>query len=425
MAHRRSHRKSRHGCAECKRRRVKCDESRPSCSHCAKRHSECEYGSSTSLLWTNEESPTSRPPLSSGQPGDPVSGFAHSASTSIPTTEARTPTTEAADSLRILSQLGSENAASSAASTLNLHDLELMMQWCTVTFHTLSRSEHTDPIWRDLVPKEALSHSFLMHGILALSALHLARTGPEPSQHASYLNRAVAHQNQALALFREMLGDVKESNAKAMFAFAGIVVIYTFAFPQTPETPDPWSCIDDMYQVLVLARGVQQVIRAPRDFGDYLRESSFGPILQVEEERRPLPEDVSDVLRRLRDANDVCKMNSADHELEVYENAIANLEEMFSWCHSGMRANTIAGRWAIRLPVRYMELLRARDPPAVAMLAYYAVLLQYLEHRWCFEELCVRVSKAVWAILDERWRSLVEWAMKEILGDNFLGQVGN
>ncbi|KAJ5121098.1 uncharacterized protein N7515_009059 [Penicillium bovifimosum] len=419
MALRRPHRKSRHGCAECKRRRVKCDEGRPSCSNCAKRHSECEYGSSTSLLWANEESPATRSSLGSdsGQPGDPASGLAHSASTS-------TPRTEAADSFKILSQLGSENAETSTASTLNLHDLELIMQWCTTTFHTLSRSERTDPIWRDLVPKEALSHPFLMHGILALSALHLARTGPELSQRPSYLNRAVAHQNQALALFRGMLGDVKESNAKAMFAFAGIVVIYTFAFPHTPDTQDPWSCIDDLYQVLVLTRGVQQVIRAPRDFRDFLWLSSFGPVLQVLEVRGTMPEDASVMLRRLHEANEVCKTRNVDHELEVYGDAIANLEEMLSWCYGGMRANTIAGRWAIRLPARFMELLRERDPLALVMLAHYGVLLQYLEHRWCFDELCVRVSKAVWAILDEQWRPLVEWAMKEILGDNFLEQVG-
>jgi hypothetical protein len=300
-----------------------------------------------------------------------------------------------------------------------------MMQWCNTTFHTLSRSERTDPIWRNFVPEEALSHPFLMHGILALSALHLARTGPDPSRRASYLNRAVAHQNQALALFREMLGDVKESNAKAMFAFAGIVVIYTFAFPHTPDAQDPWSCVDDLYQVLVLTRGVQQVIHAPRDFGDFLRDSSFGPILQVEEERGPMPEDACVMLRRLHQANEACKTRDADHELEVYEDAIANLEEMLSWCYSGMRANTIAGRWAIRLPARFMELLRERDPLALVMLAHYGVLLQYLEHRWCFDELCVRVSKAVWAILDDQWRPLVEWAMKEILGDNFLERVGN
>lgn len=352
----------------------------------------------------------------SGQPGDPVSGLGHPTSSSVPRTEA-------ADSLGILSQLGSENAATAAGPALNLHDLELMIQWCNTTFKTLSRSEQTDPIWRNYVPEEALSHPFLMHGILAVSALHLARTGPDPSRRGSYLNRAVAHQNQALALFRDLLGDVNDSNAKAMFAFAGIVVIYSFAFPHTPGVQDPVSCVEDLLQVLVLARGVQQVIYAPRDFRDFLGASSFAPILQVEEIRGPIPEDASVQLRRLHEANDACAARDADHEQEVYERAIVNLEEMLSWCYSGMRANTIAGRWAIRLAPRFMVLLREQEPLALIMLAHYGVLLRYLQHRWCFDEWSVRASKVVWAILDDQWRPLVEWAMKEILGANYLEQV--
>lgn len=387
---------------------MKCDESRPSCANCAHRHSECEYGSSSSLPWPNDGS-------DSGQTGEPVSGLR---SPSSPTTGAAT-----AESLGILTKLGSENATTSAGSALNFNDLELMIQWCTTTFQTLSRNERTDPIWRNIVPEEALSHPFLMHGILALSSLHLARTGPEPSRRGSYLNRAVAHQNQALALFREMLGDVNESNAKAMFAFAGIVVIYTFAFPHTPGAQDPWDCIDDLYQVLVLTRGIQQVIHAPRDFTSFLLDSAFGPILQVEQTQGPMPEDTIAMLKQLREANEVCGTRDPNHELQVYEASIANLEEMLSWCYSGMRANTIAGRWAIRLDPRFMELLRERDPLALVMLAQYGVLLQYLKHRWCFDEWCVRVSKAVWAILDDEWRPLTQWAMKEILGVNFLEQV--
>ncbi|KAJ5427658.1 hypothetical protein N7491_008100 [Penicillium cf. griseofulvum] len=407
MALRRPHRKSRHGCVECKRRRVKCDEARPSCTNCAKRHAECEYGSSTSLLWANESD--------SGQAGDPVPALRSSLSS--------TPGRGTGDPLGILGQLGNDNSTTLVGSSLNLQDLELMIQWCNTTFHTLSRNESTDPIWRNIVPEEALSHPFLMHGILALSALHLARTGPDPTRRASYLNRAVGHQNQALALFRELLGDVNESNAKAMFAFAGIVVIYTFAFPHTPDVQDPWSCVDDLYQVLVLTRGVQQVIHAPRDFTGFLRGSSFGPILQVEEVQVPIPEHAAAMLKQLREANQVCGSRDANHELQVYEGAIANLEEMLNWCYSGIRATTIAGRWAIRLKPRFMELLRERDPLALVMLAHYGVLLHYLEHRWCFEEWCIRVSKAVWAILDDRWRPLVHWAMKEALGVNFLEQV--
>lgn len=294
------------------------------------------------------------------------------------------------------------------------------MQWCTATYRTLSRGELTDPVWKNAVPEEGLAHPFLMHGILALSALHLARTNPAASRRAAYLNRAVTHQNQALVLFRERLCDVNENNAKAMFAFSSIVVVYTFGFPHTPDVQDPWTCIDDLYQILVLTRGIQQVIRPTAEF---LCASVFAPILQVDETHAPLPADAAKAIRHLRKANDVCHTRDPAHEREVYTATINNISDMLSWVHSGTNTSVIAGRWAIKLPSRFLDLLRDREPLALVMLAYYGALLHYLKHRWCFDEWCVRIAKAVWAILDDQWRPLVHWAMREILGEGYLMQV--
>lgn len=295
------------------------------------------------------------------------------------------------------------------------------MQWCNSTFRALSRSERTDLVWRNSVPEEALSHPFLMHGLLAVSALHLARTDTDPPRRGAYLNRAVAHQNQALALFREILGDINEVNAKAMFAFASIVVVYTFGFPQTPDAQDPWTCIDDLYQVLVLTRGIQQVIRSPAEF---LSQSNFAPILQVESTAAPLPDDAGAAINQLYEANEVCGARDESYETEIYTATIDNVAEMLSWVYGGMTASVIAGRWAIRQPARFMELLHEREPMALVMLAYYGVLLQALRHRWCFGEWCVRVARAVWTILDDQWRPLVHWAMRAILGDNYIEKMG-
>ncbi|KAJ5935746.1 hypothetical protein N7466_005293 [Penicillium verhagenii] len=408
MALRRPHRKSRHGCLECKRRRVKCDEARPTCANCAKRHAECEWGSSSSLLWANEESTSTRQSLrassDSGQQTDSVLGSP----------------TAASASLGILGRLSSTASAATPVPILNLHDLELMMQWCNTTYRTLSRNETTDQIWRNSVPEEGLSHPFLMHGILALAALHLARMGPDPSRRAAHLNRAVAHQNQALALFRELLGDIQETNAKAMFAFASIVVVYTFGFPHSPDVHDHWTCIDDFHQVLVLTRGIQQVIKSPTGF---LTDSSFAPIFQVDETRAPLPDETAAVLRQLQEANEACRARDPNHEIDVYASTIESMASMLSWVYAGMTASSVAGRWAIQLPSRFLDLLREREPLALVMLVHYGVLLQYLKHRWCFDEWCVRVAKAVWAILDDQWRPLVHWAMREILGQNFLERI--
>jgi hypothetical protein len=108
------------------------------------------------------------------------------------------------------------------------------MQWCNSTYQVLTRNERTDPVWRLRVPEEALSHPFLMHGILALSAVHIARTRDD-HRRPTYLNTAVAHQNQALTSFRGLLNDINDSNTKAMFALSSVVVVYAFGFPHSPD----------------------------------------------------------------------------------------------------------------------------------------------------------------------------------------------
>ncbi|RMJ27340.1 C6 zinc finger [Aspergillus sp. HF37] len=284
MALRRPHRKSRHGCFECKKRRVKCDEARPICSNCSTRQSECEYDSPSSLLWTNEARYRQRSPR-----------------TNLDASHGAVPELRTASPITILGRL-SEDVSAASPENLNLMDLELLLQWCNSTHKTLSRNPRVDPIWRYFVTDEAVVNPFLMHGILAVSALNLARTKPDSSR-PTYIGAAVAHQNQALALFRELLGDINPSNAKAMFAFASIVVVYAFGFPHTPRPSDPGAAVDDLYQVLVLCQGVQHVIH---ESSSSLRDSSFSPLLQVDDYTPYLPEDAGSALERLREANHAC-----------------------------------------------------------------------------------------------------------------------
>jgi hypothetical protein len=238
-----------------------------------------------------------------------------------------------------------------------------------------------------------------------------------------YLNLAVSHQSQALALFCEILRDINKHNARAVFAFAEIVVVYAFGFPETPEAQDPRTYLKDLYQVFILARGIQQAICSHTDFTQFLWDCPFAPIPEMSELRGALPEDATATIRRLYEVNELCRARNQGHDLQGYSTIIGNLKEMLSWVYGGMTANTIAGRWVVRLPSRFMELLREEEPLALVTLTHYGVVFQHLKPRWCFDEWCVRVSKTAWEVLDNQWRPLVHWPMKEILGVNYLEKV--
>lgn len=372
-----------------------CDEIRPKCSNCSNRQSDCEYSSSSSLLWAND-GPSPRQSSSR-------SNFEETSTADL----------ASASPFGILGRL-SEDVAAAPSTSLNMMDLELLLQWCNSTHKSLTRGPRLDSIWRYLVTEEALSQPFLMHGLLALSALHLARTKRDNS--ATYISTAVAHQNQALALFRERLDDINPSNAKAMFAFSSIVVVYAFSSTQPSDSSDLSTSLDDLCQVLVLARGVQEVINKA---SSSLWESSFRPILRVDSYTPYLPDSARSALEQLREANRVCGTQDATHDTASYGQVIDNLSEEFSAVHGGFMSISVAGRWAIRVKPKYMESLRERRPLALVILVYYCALLHYLRQNWCLDEWGARASKAIWELLDDQWKELALWAMVEIFGQGF------
>ncbi|KAL5334850.1 hypothetical protein BJX70DRAFT_343943 [Aspergillus crustosus] len=402
MAQRRSHQKSRHGCQECKRRRVKCDESRPVCANCARRQTECEYDSSGPLRWMTDE-PSRSPRLLSDRQQEPPS-----------------------PDFSLLGQLRNNNSTSNGdvvLPPLNICDLELMLQWVNETHCVFTRSQQTEAIWRTHVPEEALSHPFLMHGILALSALHISctripRASTENGQSGKdYLQIAISHQDLALALFREQLGDINIFNGKAMFAFASITVLYAFGFPRTPE-PDS-TAIGDLVQAFVLVRGVQHVVS--RAYSIIFEDQIWAPIREVNEYDSTIPGEAQAAIDRLHKANEACtRQDPILHDSFLYQEAIDHLADLMAAVFAGL-GFAMACRWAIKLQPAFLDRLRDRRPLALVVLAHFCSLLPQFQDVWFGAEWGRRVVRDIWYTLDDQWRPLIHSCMQEVFGEQYPG----
>src|SRR2546423_3207086 len=122
------------------------------------------------------------------------------------------------------------NVETAAISPALLRDLELMHYYTAFTSLTISDMAAFKQIWQEIVPKEAQSHAFLMHGLLALGALHIGHDRPQEKD--SYTAVALRHYNVALPLFRTALKQVTEDNCNALFAFSAILIVLSLAFAQ-------------------------------------------------------------------------------------------------------------------------------------------------------------------------------------------------
>ncbi|KAL4735930.1 hypothetical protein BDV11DRAFT_208098 [Aspergillus similis] len=73
-------------------------------------------------------------------------------------------------------------------------------------------------IWREALPELAASFPFIGHGLLSVAYIHMASLSPTSSR--SLLAESAFHVNQALPQYLEIIRNINEDNAAALFGFA-------------------------------------------------------------------------------------------------------------------------------------------------------------------------------------------------------------
>lgn len=103
-----------------------------------------------------------------------------------------------------------------------------MYHYATTVCDIVGVREDLIHLWRDYIPQQAIKHPFLMHGILALAALHLAHH--RPSSSVQLLQTCDKHQAIALEKFRSILSSpVDFQLADARFALAATLAVSSMA----------------------------------------------------------------------------------------------------------------------------------------------------------------------------------------------------
>ncbi|KAI1388497.1 uncharacterized protein F4822DRAFT_248252 [Hypoxylon trugodes] len=175
----RPHKKSRAGCQQCKKRKVKCDEVRPTCKACRLRKEKCVYPATQSSTHSAySPTSTSAKEYSSSIPGStPDSGYA---------------------SVKSSPQIAYESAVSSIVAEplfrpgemSDALDMKMLWFYTTTGFQFFSiqsgRSAFVDNILKVKVVQQAFQSPFLMDCLMAVSSLHLQTMGqPVPPRRAA------------------------------------------------------------------------------------------------------------------------------------------------------------------------------------------------------------------------------------------------
>ncbi|KAM6538149.1 hypothetical protein FALCPG4_000034 [Fusarium falciforme] len=447
------HKKSRTGCLRCKARRVKCNELRP-CTNCVRHHVECSLVTSSAAA-TSACSPPSAPgsaPASSSSPLVVALGLREQHGPEPePEPEPYTSTHRVADEpWACQSPIATQQDHASAHSTTSpfhptpgtpshheqgypcacqcsardwMQSLQLFHHYTTSVWKSFMRESRTEVLWRELVPNAALSNDFLMHALLAVSALHFAHFNP--AQKVEY--QAISSHYSALALssFRNLLNDINESNCEVFFVFGSLTFLQSLCNVAHPSGPLTSAEVAQSFQLL---QGVKCIL----DFKPLQRWSSDGPLGQLFSHKAtclipttpasppsPSSEAPSAFQRRL---DKLCRLaRQLPRTLDVINPqsasllALEGLRNIYQDClalpfTSGL---PLTWTWPLCLPPFFVDMIRSGDPMALIVLAHFAALSWPHEHKeWPSQGWSASVIGMIDRVIEEEWREWIEWPVK-------------
>ena len=287
-------------------------------------------------------------------------------------------------------------------------DLELLHHFTTETCFTLSNQAQSHRLWQVAVPREGFQHAFLMHGILAVAALHLS--GLKPEKQEAYRQTAAQHQDRALSLFRSVMPTITESNCHAFFALSSLIVVFAFAAPRARHSLAFTKDSDEPTEWLSLIRGVRSILMS---VWPWVKNGSLGGLLPDGIEQ-PNPRELSEAAEnQFHQLLRLCAGVSAEADVvDAYRETIHGLRTCYVKLYTKAPTEcevSIAFLWPVMIPQNFVTMLNSRAPEALIILAHYCVILHHLDGYWWKSGWTGHLLDNIYRVLDESWHSWIQW----------------
>ncbi|KAJ5166845.1 uncharacterized protein N7482_005626 [Penicillium canariense] len=299
-------------------------------------------------------------------------------------------------------------------------DLRILKHYFSSSYKTFVTSDHTEQIWLSVVPDLAYNQQFLLSGILACTALHMAHL--DPTQHQHLTIRACSHQDSALPLFRYAIDHPTEENCDAIMAFSYLLIVYSFA-TDIENTNNSFYIIENAGSIstgpkVVLPQWLHFIRAGCSMLCNVWDRIETGPVSALAAAWET-EEDISDSdLPHLDYFLSIVPKDGSwsEESIAIYQEAATALAESFAYLErakmkSEINTWSILGGWPVRVKTEYVTLLSERHPGALILLAYYCVLSKEMEKFWYFEGRSARLISCVSKVLDKTWHRCIQEAV--------------
>ncbi|KAF5979580.1 cutinase transcription factor 1 beta [Fusarium bulbicola] len=288
-----------------------------------------------------------------------------------------------------------------------LTDLELMHQYSTSTYLTLPRADELRQIWQIELPRLSLSHVYLLHQVLSVSAFHLASLYPDRSDYAICASQ---HQNKAIAGLRSAVACITEESCVDIFLSSSLLGIGAFA-GLGAHNAGQQPRIDDLLDVFVLIRGMNDILDR---YEPLLKESRIAYLFVLGNQAGSTPL-LDATLAQLRQI--VIPDGLEDEALSICQESIASA---ITWIerHTGTTAapdERIAMTWCLSVSPEFLDLIRQRHPVALCVLAHYCVILDRVgRSQWFMRNWGKPVLQDIRNEMEPRWSSMLQWCLAAV-----------
>jgi hypothetical protein len=296
-------------------------------------------------------------------------------------------------------------------------DLELLHNFCTSTCLTFNQQTNLKHVWKITVPQLGFQYDFVMRGILAISALHIAHMVPDKSSY--YMSQALIQHQTGLQTATTMLPQIDDENCEAVWIFATLTLFFSLATArQSNEFLMVGASIGGGW--LELIKGSYAILSSSHH---KLIAGSLGPTFHIGKIRAELREQLSynfpidqDPTQELRTQMTYSKLKPESYDVCMH--AIEELRKSFALHYSSeSKATDEFGdtfMWLFFVNDGYLDLIREHCQEAVAIFAYFCVLLKALDNQWWIQGSSIHLIEQIWNSLDEHHRLWIRWPIEEI-----------
>lgn len=272
----------------------------------------------------------------------------------------------------------------------------LMHHYATNTSQHIFAGERQHQVWQLHVPSLASSNIVLVHGFLALTAIHKAIL--EPAQRELYRHRAIHHHGLGLTLFQELFATASSDRADVIVIWSILNSIWVYAFP---EIADEAMSFDSMLNTIEVARGSRKVFLLYREA---IMKSPISPLMD------PNPSTPLRVAQAVP-ARQALQALWSEVQHPADRKAVECMKALLEDCVTGVSQNRAAAHWMAMVEDNYWLRLRQRQPDSLLVFVYSTLLVRASEQDcWWMAGWSERIWQVCGTVLNDEAENLMSWS---------------